>query len=69
MLTSCSPRYITGHTINIGMLCLSLFTTTVLLMYNRWENKQREVGRRDHRLQEESEDMLGYKHPSFRYTL
>jgi hypothetical protein len=64
-----SPRYITGHAINIGALALGLITTAVLIFYNKWENKQRENGKRDERLQEEDEALLGYRHPNFRYTV
>ncbi|THY29451.1 MFS general substrate transporter [Aureobasidium pullulans] len=64
-----APRYITGHAINIGMLCMSLIITSWLLLYCSWENKKRAKGGRDYRLAEGEESMLGYKHPSFRYTL
>lgn len=64
-----SPRFITGHAINIGMLCLSLIITSSLLVYCSFENKKRASGRRDNRLAEGDESMLGYRHPSFRYTL
>jgi hypothetical protein len=67
--TSNSPRFITGHAINIGMLCLSLIITSWLLVYCSWENKKRATGKRDNRLREGDESMLGYRHPSFRYTL
>ncbi|KAK3053952.1 hypothetical protein LTR09_005232 [Extremus antarcticus] len=64
-----APGYITGHAINIGALALALLTTTILIFYNTWENKQRDGGKRDYRLQEEDESTLGYRHPSFRYTV
>lgn len=66
--SSSRPRYITGHAINLGMLALSLICTTVLLIYNSGENRKRERGDRDHRLTGD-ESQLGYRHPSFRYTL
>lgn len=69
MLTLCRPRYITGHAINIAVLVLSFITTIVLIFYNSWENKKRDKGERDHRLQEEDEATLGYRHPRFRYTV
>ncbi|KAH0373065.1 MFS general substrate transporter, partial [Aureobasidium melanogenum] len=68
-LSKDAPRYITGHAINIGMLCLSLIITSSMLVYCSWENKKRAAGKRDYRLAEGDESMLGYKHPSFRYTL
>lgn len=63
------PRFITGHAINIGMLGLALILTTTNIVYCKWENRMRETGRRDHRLQEEPEEMLGYRHPQFKYTI
>jgi hypothetical protein len=69
MLTLSSPRFVTGHAINIGMLGLALVLTTVNIFYCRWENYKRESGQREYRLQEEDESMLGYRHPQFRYTI
>jgi hypothetical protein len=64
-----SPRYITGHAINLGMLGMSLMITSIVMVYCSWENKKRAKGGRDYRLAEGDESMLGYRHPSFRYTL
>ncbi|KAF2112012.1 major facilitator superfamily domain-containing protein [Lophiotrema nucula] len=64
-----APRYITGHSINLGMLCLSLALTVFHIFYCRWENNKRATGQRDHRMQEENEAMLGYRHPRFKYTI
>ncbi|KAF2798388.1 MFS general substrate transporter [Melanomma pulvis-pyrius CBS 109.77] len=64
-----APKYTTGHAINIGMLGLVLVLTTVNMLYCRWENRQRESGKRDYRLQEEDETVLGYRHPRFKYTI
>jgi MFS family permease len=65
-----APRYETGHTLNLagqtGVLILSLFG----IAYCRWENRQRDLGRRDHRLEGLSQSeiqKLGYRHPDFRY--
>lgn len=68
-LSADAPRYITGHAINIGMLVLSLITTTTLLLYQNSENKKRARGGRDYRLTEGDVGQLGYRHPEFRYTL
>ncbi|SMQ48615.1 unnamed protein product [Zymoseptoria tritici ST99CH_3D7] len=64
-----APRYITGHAINIGVVGAAIVAIAVLLVYNTAENKRRASGKRDHRLQEQSEDRLGSRHPRFRYTL
>jgi hypothetical protein len=52
----------------------STFAIGLIIAYWRycsWENKQRDLGKRDHRLdgltQEEIED-LGHRHPRFRYA-
>lgn len=39
------------------------------ITYCLWENRKRATGKRDHRLQEGDEGMLGYRHPDFKYTL
>ncbi|KAL9631438.1 MAG: hypothetical protein Q9204_004230 [Flavoplaca sp. TL-2023a] len=63
------PDYTTGHLINLGMLVLSLALSTLHILYVKWENQKRENGGRDYRLNKCDEGMLGYKHPSFRYTI
>lgn len=63
------PKYITGHAINLGAIGLSLIITLSTMAYVRWENRARETGKRDYRLQEGDESMLGFRHPNFRYTL
>lgn len=67
-----APRYISGHSINIGVLVLSLVLSMVLLFYQKRENGRRERGEREGRLEglsAEEEVMLGHRHPGFRYTL
>lgn len=64
-----SPRYITGHAINLGTLGAALVCTAALILYQKAENRKREQGKRDYRLEEEDEALLGYKHPRFRYTV
>jgi hypothetical protein len=48
---------------------MSLIITTILLFYCKWENGKRAAGKRDDRLQQEHPEMLGYRHPEFKYTL
>ena len=64
-----APRYIRGHSINIGMLVLSLILSTSTILYCRWENAKRAKGDRDHRLSEGEPGLLGHQHPTFRYTI
>jgi uncharacterized protein YjiS (DUF1127 family) len=65
-----APKYPTGHTINlVGQVCV-LVLAVAGIVYSKWENKQRDMGRRDHRLNGLSEEEirdLGYRHPEFRY--
>lgn len=68
-LTKDGPNYVSGHSINIGMLGSTIVVTLVTMAYCKWENGKRKRGERDGRLAEGEEGMLGYRHPSFRYTL
>ncbi|KAL8771426.1 MAG: hypothetical protein Q9209_003094 [Squamulea sp. 1 TL-2023] len=61
--------YTTGHFINVGMLVVSLCLSTTNILYVKWENRKRETGGRDYRLNGSDDGMLGYQHPSFRYTI
>jgi predicted MFS family arabinose efflux permease len=63
-----APRYITGHAINIGTLVLTLITTSYIMLYCKMENRKRERGERDERLAGDV-NLLGHRHPSFRYTI
>ncbi|OLN83078.1 putative transporter C1002.16c-like protein 22 [Colletotrichum chlorophyti] len=71
-----APQYIKGHFINFGSLIGLFIIGTILPLYMKWENKKRERGDRDHRLdasrrnglaREELEFRLGWMHPSFRF--
>ncbi|KAF7194514.1 putative transporter C11D3.18C [Pseudocercospora fuligena] len=64
-----APRYTIGHAINIGTVAAAMVCITLLLFYNRVENRKRANGSRDNRLQEKSEEKLGSRHPNFRLTL
>ncbi|TKA36475.1 hypothetical protein B0A54_13476 [Friedmanniomyces endolithicus] len=64
-----APNYITGHAINLGAIGLILIFTAANMAYIRWENAARASGKRDYRLQQGPEELLGYRHPEFRYTM
>jgi len=68
MLTLNRPDYVLGHSINIGALVLAIVTTSLGIMYNTWENRKRDRGDRDHRLNE-NQSRLGHRHPHYRYTI
>ncbi|ORY78912.1 putative pantothenate transporter [Leucosporidium creatinivorum] len=66
-----APRYIPGNAVNLTGGILIFLLTGVMLFYQMWENKQREKGKRDHRLEglsHEEQALLGHKHPAFRYS-
>jgi len=63
------PRYTRGHAINLGMMMFATIPTSLLILFCKWENRQRAEGKRDHKLHEQSEAMLGSLHPNFKYTI
>ena len=69
VLTVRRPKYVVGHSINLGALGLILILTLTTMAYCSLENSKRAKGQRDGRLQEGDPALLGYRHPSFRYTL
>ncbi|KAF2827607.1 MFS general substrate transporter [Ophiobolus disseminans] len=63
-----APKYPTGHTINLcGQICV-LILSCCGIAYCKWENRQRDLGKRDHRLNASAAQIkdLGYRHPEFR---
>ncbi|KAF1946657.1 hypothetical protein EJ02DRAFT_440931 [Clathrospora elynae] len=60
-----APKYKNGHTINlVGQICV-LVLSVGCIVYCKWENRQRDMGKRDHRLNgtEAQVKDLGYRHP------
>ncbi|KAH0430412.1 major facilitator superfamily transporter [Colletotrichum camelliae] len=73
-----APQYIKGHSINFGCLFGLLIIGVTLPLYMNWENRKRERGERDYRLdesrqnglsKEEHEFRLGWMHPGFRFKV
>ncbi|KAF2738263.1 MFS general substrate transporter [Polyplosphaeria fusca] len=62
------PRYWTGYGVSLGMLWLCGAACVAMSILVKFENRKRERGERDHRLQEEDADNLGDDHPHFRLT-
>lgn len=62
------PDYVLGHSINLGSLVLAIITVSLCMLYNSWENKKRDNGDRDDRLNED-QSRLGHRHPHYRYTI
>jgi dipeptide/tripeptide permease len=67
-LNSESPKYPTGYGVSLAMLWVCGAACTGLLVLVKWENKKRDRGERDWRLDEPDADNLGDDHPHFRMT-
>ncbi|SPO32614.1 related to TNA1 - high affinity nicotinic acid plasma membrane permease [Ustilago trichophora] len=68
-LPKAAPNFIPGNALNLAGGIVMVLIGLCLVSWQRWENKQREMGRRDHRLQGLTEDeiyLLGSDHPHFR---
>ncbi|RDB15353.1 putative transporter C11D3.18C [Hypsizygus marmoreus] len=65
-----APNYHNGNSLNLSTSS-AIFTLAIAgLVYLRWENAQRDRGRRNYRLNGKSYEeieQLGYLHPNFRY--
>lgn len=69
-LASDGPDFHIGHTINLVAQFLVLVLAIAGIIYCKWENRVRDRGGRDHRLEgltEEQKADLGHRHPEFRY--
>lgn len=66
-----APKYPVGFGVGFTLNCLAGICCTVLFFGLRAENKKRNRGLRDARLElsEEEQENLGDQHPTFRYTL
>ncbi|KAF2122531.1 major facilitator superfamily domain-containing protein [Lophiotrema nucula] len=67
-LTSEAPKYPTGYGVSLGMLWICGIACTAMYFLVKRENKLREMGERDFRLEDEDADNLGDDHPHFRLT-
>lgn len=66
-----SPRYITGYSALIGCMWFGTLSSLALCLVMWHENKKRDAGERDYRLQlpDDERKNLGDDYPSFRFTL
>lgn len=64
------PQYIPGLATVVAFACAGMITAGWIWYYGVQENKKREAGKRDHLLDlpQEEQELLGEKHPSFRFT-
>lgn len=67
-ITSQAPYYQVGYGVSLALLLFTGVMTTVMYFGLKRENKKRDNGDRDGRLQGPDADNLGDDHPSFRYT-
>ncbi|GAA5976076.1 hypothetical protein JCM10908_005379 [Rhodotorula pacifica] len=63
------PRYRPGNIFNLVSCSCAIALALLLNFYCKWENRQRDLGRRDHRLEGKTEQEirdLGWRHPAYR---
>ncbi|GAA5979329.1 hypothetical protein JCM5350_006970 [Sporobolomyces pararoseus] len=66
------PRYIPGNIVNLCAAILAMSVGAGLSIYGIWENRQRDAGKRDHRLEGKTEQeiaALGHRHPRYRLLI
>lgn len=64
-----APRYKPGNIFNLISCSCAIAISLGLTFYVRWENRQRDLGRRDYRVEGKTEEEiqeLGYRHPEYR---
>jgi adenylosuccinate synthase len=68
--SSDSPQYVPGISTCLAFQAAGIAATIIMWACCSWENKQRDLGKRDHLrdLPMEEYCKLGEKHPDFRYT-
>ncbi|KAF9466150.1 MFS general substrate transporter [Collybia nuda] len=65
-----APNYHNGNSLNLATSCAASMLTFMLFLFFRWENRKRDRGERDYRLEGKTSaeiEQLGYLHPEFRY--
>lgn len=67
-LTKEAPTYVTGYSVGLAMAWMSALCSTILFWGVTRENKKRDRGERDYRLQAPDVDNLGDDHPNFRFV-
>ncbi|SCV72843.1 BQ2448_4380 [Microbotryum intermedium] len=65
-----APRYVPGNGLNVAACAIPAVISLGITAYCNWENHQRDLGKRDDRLEgltQKEQEALGFKHPGFRY--
>ncbi|KAL0933270.1 major facilitator superfamily transporter [Colletotrichum truncatum] len=67
--TDAKTGYRIGNSLNTATAASVIIASLGLVAYQTWENKKREQGGRDYRLQAPEDEVanLGHRHPKFRY--
>ncbi|KAF9869578.1 major facilitator superfamily transporter [Colletotrichum karsti] len=67
--TDAKTGYRIGNSLNVSTAASVIIVSLSLLAYQTWENRKRERGGRDYRLQHRDKEIatLGHLHPEFRY--
>lgn len=68
-LNKYAPNYLPGNALNLAGGIIMAITCLALVTWQRWENSQRDAGKRDWKLDgltEDQIDLLGSDHPHFR---
>lgn len=66
-----APNYRIGHAINLSTMIGIIASTLLLLAYLRRENHRKTKGELDgriHGLQVADQQLLGHRHPGFKYS-
>jgi len=63
-----APGFKTGYGTALGLIWVCAITCTVFLCGLMLENRKRDKGGRDYRLEDSDADNLGDDHPRFRFT-
>ncbi|KAI9821280.1 MAG: hypothetical protein M1827_004016 [Pycnora praestabilis] len=67
--TKQAPRYTTGYSIGLGFVLLSALMAICMYIGLKAENRRRDLGKRDSRLQDPDLGNMGDDHPHFRYSM
>lgn len=68
-ISTTAPAYRPGNITNITLQIACLLATGALVIYQLRENRKRDRGERDYRLEQPDAAELGYQHPKFRYII
>lgn len=68
-ITTQAPYYRVGYGVSLALLLNTGLFATIFLFLLKRENKKRDAGLRDERLNAPDADNMGDDHPSFRFSM